>query len=102
MYYKIGEASARTGVPSYLIRYWEGVFPELKPRKGPGGHRLYTDEHIELIRRIRHLVLVRKYTLRGARAILFGEESKEVPRELLEFWIEELKGIAEELKNFGA
>jgi DNA-binding transcriptional MerR regulator len=102
MYYKIGEASARTGVPSYLIRYWEGIFPELKPRKGPGGQRLYTEEHLELIRRIRYLVLVRKYTLRGARALLFSDEIKEVPSDLLECWIEELEAIAEELKTFGA
>lgn len=102
MYYKIGEVSARTGVPPYLLRYWEGVFPELKPLKGPGGQRLYSQEHVELVKRIRHLVLERKYTLAGARMLLFSREPTPLSPDLLEYWMEELRAILEELKALGA
>ena len=32
LYYRIGEVSALPGVPSYVLRFWEGEFPTIKPR----------------------------------------------------------------------
>ena len=33
LYYRIGEVSALTGVPSYVLRFWEGEFSNIKPQR---------------------------------------------------------------------
>ena len=41
LYFRIGEVSSITGVPPYVLRYWETEFLILQPRKSGGGQRLY-------------------------------------------------------------
>lgn len=70
LYYTIGEVSELLGLDAHVLRYWEGEFEELKPRKNRAGRRAYTQDDIDVLRRIQHLLKEEKYTLEGARQVL--------------------------------
>jgi len=72
LYYSIGEVSRIIGVETYVLRYWESEFPELRPRKNSSGRRIYTNSDLNLARQIYDLLRVKKYTLEGARQALDG------------------------------
>lgn len=67
LYYSISEVSEMTGIKQYVLRYWESEFPELRPSKNRAGNRIYRDKDIEMIKQIRRLLYVDKYTIEGAR-----------------------------------
>lgn len=88
--YKIGEAARRMGVKTSTLRFWESEFPELTPIRTDSGQRLYSEEHLTLLRRIGRLVHDEKLTLDGAKRRLREEDAApsqdllgEVRRELL-------------------
>jgi len=72
-YYTIGEVSNLLGVKPYVIRYWESEFSFLKPRKESGIIRKYSEENIELLRKIQDLLYNQHYTIEGARQKLKQE-----------------------------
>jgi len=65
--YRIGEAARMLGLKTYVLRFWETEFPQIKPIRTEKGQRLYTDEHIELLRTIRHLLHEKGMTIDGAK-----------------------------------
>lgn len=77
LYYSIGEVSEIVGHEPHVLRYWEKEFDVLSPRKNRAGRRVYTEEDVETVERIRHLLKEEKYTIAGARqAIRRGEERR--------------------------
>ncbi|MBT8191389.1 MAG: MerR family transcriptional regulator [Saprospiraceae bacterium] len=66
-YYTIGEVAGMFDESTSLLRYWETIFRELKPRKDKGGIRRYTSKDISLINDIYQLVKKKGYTLEGAK-----------------------------------
>jgi DNA-binding transcriptional MerR regulator len=70
MYFRIGEASKLVGVPAYVLRFWEGEFPVVSPRKSGRGHRLYRRKDVQLFLEIKHLLYVRRFTIEGAKKSL--------------------------------
>lgn len=86
--YKIGQAAKMLGIKSYVLRFWETEFEALEPVRTASGQRLYTEEHIELIKRIKTLLYDEGLTIEGARKKLedSGKDDllREVHRELLE------------------
>ncbi|WP_320170643.1 MerR family transcriptional regulator [Maridesulfovibrio sp.] len=73
--YKIGQAAKLVGLKSYVLRFWEGEFEQLEPIRTLSGQRLYSDEHISLIRRIKGLLHDEGLTIEGARKRLEGSEN---------------------------
>jgi len=67
LYYSISEVAAMFGVNASLIRFWEKEFDIIKPRKNTKGNRLFTQQDIDHIALIHHLVKERRLTLEGAR-----------------------------------
>jgi len=65
--YRIGDAAQLLNLKSYVLRFWESEFPQLQPIRTEKGQRLYTEENIELLRTIRHLLHERGLTIDGAR-----------------------------------
>jgi DNA-binding transcriptional MerR regulator len=65
--YKIGQAAKMLGLESYVLRFWEKEFPQLKPLRTSKGQRLYTEEHIKLIKKIKTLLYEDRLTIEGAR-----------------------------------
>lgn len=66
-YYTIGEVADELGVATSLIRFWEGEFDNIKPKKNRKGNRQFTKEDLQNVKLIYHLVKVKGYTLQGAR-----------------------------------
>ncbi len=67
LYYRIGEVARLCGVETYVLRFWETEFPQLKPNKSGAGQRLYRRREVDLARRIRTLLYEDGYTIPGAR-----------------------------------
>lgn len=65
--YKIGQAAKLVGLKSYVLRFWEGEFDQLEPIRTPSGQRLYSEEHVALISRIKSLLHDEGLTIEGAR-----------------------------------
>jgi len=66
-FYRIGEVSRLTSLKPFVLRYWETEFPMLEPVKGPNGHRLYRQEDVHLVLRIKRLLYDEGFTIAGAR-----------------------------------
>ena len=67
MFYKIGEVSRMTGLEAYVLRYWETEFSQIKPVKKTTGQRVYYEEDLKTILKIKKLLYEQKYTIAGAR-----------------------------------
>jgi DNA-binding transcriptional MerR regulator len=65
--YRIGEVSRLTNLKPFVLRYWETEFPMLEPVKSPSGHRLYRQEDVEMVLRIKRLLYDEGFTIAGAR-----------------------------------
>jgi DNA-binding transcriptional MerR regulator len=76
LYFRIGEVSAITGVPPYVLRYWESEFPALQPRKSGGGQRLYRKRDVVMLLEIKKLLYQERYTVAGARRRLAEREDR--------------------------
>ncbi len=76
LYYSIGEVSEMTDLEQHVLRYWESEFEQLKPRKNRAGRRVYTEEDIEMVQRVQHLLKEEKYTIEGAKQVLDREEDE--------------------------
>ena len=74
LYYSIGEVSEMTNLKSYVLRYWETEFSQLKPPKNRAGNRTYRQKDIEIILNIKDLLYKKKFTIDGARVVLQGKD----------------------------
>ena len=103
LYYSISEVSKLTGLKQYVLRYWETEFSFLRPQKNRAGNRIYRQNDIDIILKIKDLLYDQKYTIEGARRQLKLEaqgetDSRDIPgedknRELLKRVKEELQEI---------
>ncbi|MGB2622091.1 MAG: MerR family transcriptional regulator [Candidatus Acidiferrum sp.] len=66
-FYRIGEVSRLTNLKPFVLRYWETEFPMLEPVKSASGHRLYRQEDVEMVLRIKRLLYDEGFTIAGAR-----------------------------------
>ena len=73
LYFRIGEVAKLCEVPAYVLRFWEGEFPQLKPNKGGTGQRLYRRRDVEMALRIKTLLYDEGYTIAGARQAFKAE-----------------------------
>jgi len=70
LYFKIGDVARICKVETYVLRFWESQFPQLKPNKSGTGQRLYRRRDVETALEIKRLVHGEGYTLSGARQAL--------------------------------
>lgn len=70
LYFKIGDVAKICSLETYVLRFWETEFPQLKPNKSGTGQRLYRRRDVELVLEIKRLVHAEGYTLAGARQAL--------------------------------
>jgi DNA-binding transcriptional MerR regulator len=66
-YYSISEVAGMAGVKAHILRYWEGEFSILRPRKNRAGNRAYTERDIKIVLQIKKLLYEEKYTIKGAK-----------------------------------
>ena len=74
LYYKIGEACKRLDIQPYVLRYWETEFPLLAPNKSTSGQRVYSEQDLRVIQRIKELLYEEGYTIAGAKKKLEKED----------------------------
>jgi len=65
--YRIGQAARILDLEPYVLRYWESEFPQIQPIRTEKGQRLYSEEHIKLLRQVRSLLHDQGMTIEGAR-----------------------------------
>ena len=97
LYFKIGEVSQISGLPSHVLRFWESEFKKIKPRRTASGQRSYTQKDVALILEIKHLLYEKKFTIEGARKYLnsrirSGTDDKN--------FLEDLKRELTSIRNF--
>ncbi len=73
LYFRIGDVAKLCGVETYVLRFWETEFPQLRPNKSGTGQRLYRRREVELAMRIKKLLHEEGYTIAGARQLLAQE-----------------------------
>lgn len=76
--YKIGEAASLLNLKTYVLRFWETEFSQIIPLRTEKGQRLYTEENLALLSRIRFLLHERGLTIEGARKVLAEEAARGV------------------------
>lgn len=70
--YRIGEAAELLKLKTHVLRFWETEFPQIAPLRTEKGQRLYTETHLNLLRRIQQLLHEQGMTIDGARRIIEG------------------------------
>lgn len=81
-FFTIGDVTRLTNTKAHILRYWESQFKLLRPARRYSGHRKYTQREIDLINRIRYLILERKFTLAGAKREIARQANGRAPSPL--------------------
>jgi DNA-binding transcriptional MerR regulator len=68
LYFSISEVAEKFNLAPSALRFWEKEFDTIKPFKNKKGNRFYTEEDINHLALINHLVKERGLTLKGAKA----------------------------------
>ena len=78
----ISEVSALLDVPQHVLRFWESKFSNLRPLKRSGARRYYRPNDVAALRRIRQLLYVDGFTIKGAQKLLRSKASAIGPNAL--------------------
>jgi len=98
-YYSIGELAKAFNVNASLLRFWEGEFDILKPKKNAKGNRMFTPEDLKNLQIIYHLVKERGFTLDGAKQHLKENKKKSLDKYEIIQKLEQIKQTLVNLKN---
>ena len=99
LYYSIGEVGEIVDQEPHVLRYWEQEFEVLSPRKNRAGRRVYTQDDVETVERIRHLLKDEKYTIEGARQAIQRDERRAEVQEDIEDDLKTLRSFLVELRD---
>ena len=99
LYYSIGEVATMFNVNTSLIRFWEKEFDILKPKKNKKGNRLFTQQDVDNLKLIFHLVKERGFTLEGAKKKIKENKNDVVDTFQIHKSLTEIKGFLENLKE---
>jgi DNA-binding transcriptional MerR regulator len=65
--YRISEVARLADLKAFVLRYWETEFPMLAPVKDDAGRRMYRQEDVDMVFRIKRLLYDEGFTIAGAR-----------------------------------
>lgn len=68
--FKIGDVADIAGVKSYVLRYWETEFDQLRPQKSAKNQRVYLKRDVEMVLMIKKLLYRDRFSIEGARVAL--------------------------------
>lgn len=71
--YSISEVSKMVKVHDYVLRQWESRYPQLNPKRNRANHRVYSEEDILVVQRIKELTQYDGHTTKGTRIKLTQE-----------------------------
>ena len=98
LYHSIGEVAAMFDVNTSLIRYWEKEFDILKPKKNKKGNRLFTNQDIDNLHLIYHLVKERGFTLEGAKKKLADNREETIQTAEVVKRLKHVRSFLEQIK----
>lgn len=98
-YFTIGEVADELGVATSLIRFWEGEFDIIKPKKNRKGNRQFTKEDIKNVKLIYYLVKEKGYTLQGARDFIKSDADQAIGRVDMIESLKKIKSFLEQIKS---
>jgi DNA-binding transcriptional MerR regulator len=98
-YFSIGEVADMLSVTTSQVRFWEGEFTQLKPKKNKKGNRLYSIKDIDLLRKIIYLVKEKRYTLEGAKTFLRDQSRAHSKENLTKETLVSLRSFLSELRD---
>lgn len=75
----ISEVAIELDLPQHVLRFWETKFRQITPIKRGGGRRYYRPEDVELLRRIKQLLHLEGYTIKGVQRLLSQGGVKNLP-----------------------
>lgn len=106
LYYSISEVASIIGVNETTLRFWEKEFPNIKPQKAGRGIRQYSQDDINEIRKVHHLLKEKGMKLEGARQTLKqtggGQDVRLDVLKRLKFIRDELQEISKNLSGLEA
>jgi DNA-binding transcriptional MerR regulator len=79
--FKAPEVCEIADVQPYVLRSWEAEFPDLGVAKRADGPRIYRRADVELVLKLKHMLLVDGLTLAGARRRLIEEGATAAPED---------------------
>ena len=62
-------------LPTYIIRFWETQFKQIKPKILNSKRRYYDEKTINLLKKVKFLLKDQGMTIKGAKKILNNEDS---------------------------
>jgi DNA-binding transcriptional MerR regulator len=87
-----------SGIPATTLRAWERRYGLLQPDRAPSGHRLYTAEDLERVKRVKQLLDAGCPVREAARQVMAGAEeallgqpgqnSGQISGQISEYWIQ--------------
>lgn len=100
-YFRIGEVSRIIGVETYVLRYWESEFSQIRPSRADSNQRTYQKKDLEVLSEIKRLLYEEKLTIEGARRRLKQAKSQQTqtPQECLQEVKSELEDILKVLST---
>ncbi|SMO74265.1 DNA-binding transcriptional regulator, MerR family [Gracilimonas mengyeensis] len=72
----MGEVSKLTGLEPHVLRNWEKTYTQLSPKKNSAGNRVYKEQELSLLFRIKELLHEKKYSAEGVQEILNGDKEE--------------------------
>ena len=100
--------SKKKGVlPTYVIRFWETQFKQIKPIILNSNRRYYNEETINLLKKVKYLLKDQGLTIKGVKKILNNEDSfkldeiadKSIRTDNLRFKLIKISNALKNLKN---
>tara|TARA_Y100001958_G_C20759938_1_gene240516 strand:- start:138 stop:506 length:369 start_codon:yes stop_codon:yes gene_type:complete len=64
--------------PTYIIRFWEKEFKQIKPKILNGNRRYYDQKNIDLLKKIKFLLKDQGMTISGVKKLLNSNKSNEL------------------------
>lgn len=99
LFYSIGEVAKMFNVNTSLIRFWEGEFDIIKPKKNKKGNRLFTQTDVDNFHVIFHLVKERGFTLEGAKKKLAQNKGETISNVEVVKSLKNIKSFLLEIKK---
>ena len=72
------EVCSQAGLEPHILRFWEGEFPQLRPKRNSAGQRVYRERDIEIVTRLKNWIYDEGLAIPAARRRL-KEEFESIP-----------------------
>ena len=97
--FTLEQAAQAIGVEESMIKFWEKEFDQIKPRKNRQGERFFSQNHIDAMKHIHHLISVEGLTTMAAKRRLQVQAKKSVDHSLLIAKLENISKFLKQLKS---